>query len=194
MKCWYTIPNLQIGQALSSDFRLPKVEQGLTIFPDITPINPQWFDYMQEVWGLTYWHSIVFARTANQRDTAAHIDLDLIDKSQTLNAIVINWCLGGQGSTMHWYEQPEHPSELITFDNQTDTIPVRYRGWPCEELKEIDRAEITNQATLTRVDIPHSVTTGARSRYSISMRFYPHHNNWQELVLDWQQRGWICGS
>jgi hypothetical protein len=191
-RCWYRIPQMRVGDAISSGWGFPKIEiETMIIFPDIVPINPIWYHYMLDTWGLRVWHTILFYRPAHYIDDHGHVDLDIEDKTKLLDAIVINWVWGGQRSEMVWYEMPDRPSPIKQYEHSS-IGDVVYQGWPIPELKECDRANIGRIPTLTRVDLPHNVDMHQQPRWGLSIRFHPlGHTSWADTVQDFQARGWI---
>ncbi len=186
---------MRIWDAIHPDFKLPTQdfdETGLAIYWGIVPMNLGWCDYIYKTFNLEFEQSFLFCRKAGQIDDIAHVDTHAT-KHIDLDSIVINWCIGGKGSNLIWYQRPTQDPDVSehidAHGNGTNTI---YRGWPVNTLQEIDRCEILRIPTLTRVTVPHSVITGSQPRYCFSIRFKSWgHNSWEETVQDFQQRGWI---
>ena len=190
-KCHYTMGHIPSGRAILPGWTFPKITaDSLIIFPDIVPLDHDWCTHMINTYALRPWYTVLFYRPARFYDNVAHVDMVPWDRTQILDAIVINWVWGGRGSDMVWYELPSTPSEVTRWERSTGE--VIYQGWPVEDLVEQDRVCIGRTPTLTRVDVPHSVDMADQARWGLSIRFHPQgHRSWDELVEDFHQRGWL---
>lgn len=196
MKYWYSLPKLDVTGALAPGYQLPYIQgqdqQEVHIFPDHIQINPEWREMVYYDYGLKFWHSLLFWRPAHYTDNVAHIDIDLKHKEHKLNAITINWCLGGRQADLIWYHEPETKTRT-RYSNALGQV-IEKISWPINELTEATRTSIETIPTMVRTDLPHSVSTAKQARWCFSLRFYPEGMNWQENVDYLQHKGLICGS
>jgi hypothetical protein len=123
---------------------------------------------------------MIFYRPSWYNSGYAHIDL-LSKPAVKAVTCAINVVIGGEDSTMHWYDEPADSREI-----KWTSAGTAYSSWRCNELLEIDQAVITREPFLVRVDVPHSITVRSQPRWCFSLRFRNQFSNWCEAIDKFQ--------
>jgi len=145
-----------------------------------------WIEYVNSLGLELAYKSIIFYRPIGTTDQMAHIDLDANSTQDQIKSVpfAINWVIGGKHSQMHWYELPE--GKMHVTKNAPSVYDVK---WPIEQLTKIDSVEISDQATLVRVDLPHAITNDHEYRFCISVRFNLENYQWDDVVKHFEEKG-----
>ena len=139
--------------------------------------TPAWLEYAAGL-GIDFNHALLFYRGPGMTSKEAHVDTHA-ETHQFVN-FAINWVLGGKDSKMHWYKLPDMRVASTVKDPKTS---VPYTTFQFKDLEYLESCEITNEVTLVKTNLPHSVTMGNEPRWCISARV--KHNNdvvWEEIV------------
>ena len=177
-KCWYSV-NIDVSNALRKDYVFPTPTGAYGIWqpPALTIFSKEWLDYTASV-GLSVVNAMLFYRGPHASTKDAHIDITTA-KPLSITNFAINWCIGGKGSTMAWYE----PKPVTNEDMQYTMAGTAYVTWPIASLKEIERVSIESQLTLVKTGIPHSIFMQEDPRWTISARTLLKDNKpWDEIV------------
>lgn len=177
MKPWYKL-NLDVSNCFGKNPKLPTPVGQFGIWsPLATKIcHPDWLNYLQSL-GLTPYSFMVFYRGPWASTADAHIDIATADPWE-LTHFAINWCIGGSGSEMIWYEMPKTTTQVHYTNAKTP-----YMAWNTSTLKEIGRHHIGEEVTLVRTDIPHAIKMGPEPRWCFSMRLTTLENvEWDRAV------------
>ena len=185
MKPWYKL-NLDVSNCFSKNPNLPTHKEQFKIWNFlVTEIcHPNWLNYLKSL-GLTPCSVLIFYGDAWKSDTMrnAHIDIATVDPYE-LHHFAINWCIGGAGSEMIWYEMPKTIPQVHYSSAKTPYIPCNTFS-----LKEIERHHIGEEATLVRTDIPHFIKMGPEPRWCFSLRLSPLENfEWDQAVHMFKER------
>lgn len=165
-RCWYRI-NIDTANALKQDLikdRYGKfsIESFRKNQRDV--FNREWLDQLEHQVGEIN-IVLIFSRPEHMSTKVAHVDLTNSLKPVWFS---LNWTLTGKSSYMLWHEPPENHLEIKNVDNTMSND--FFLHWPVQELPVIDQYEITNQMTLVRTDIPHSIIVNSEPRISIAVR------------------------
>lgn len=177
MKCWYKL-KIDTTNCFREGYKSPKPTRNFGIWsPLATDVcSPMWLDYLKSL-GLTAYCFMIFYRGPYAGTVQAHIDI-APTTPLTLTHFAINWCYGGEGSEMVWYEMPTHKTEVLYTEAKTP-----YMSWDTPSLKEIERHYIANEATIVNTSIPHAITMGRNPRWCFSMRLTALENvKWDEAI------------
>lgn len=136
--------------------------------------------------GFSIGNAMLFYRPAMTVDTEAHVDI-IPRNPEKCVASAINIVIGGNGSTMRWYDLPTDSREIRWTRAKTP-----YLSWPITSLEELDRCPIGLSPILTRVDRPHAVFVGDHERWCVSMRFSSSFGSWDSAVERLSAAGLVC--
>lgn len=139
-------------------------------------INPLWLEYAKNL-ELNFKGPMVFYRAPYMNTGKAHIDL--APDRLTIVPGGFNFVIGGQDSSMVWYERPD---ENITVQFTMTGSP--FCEWAQSSLKEIDRYTIKeNEIVLVRTDVPHTIEMKSCARTCVSLRLeFQEKFIWETLV------------
>jgi len=171
--CWYKL-NIDMSYAFRQGWTFPEIydeQYGWWLFKDLSDIfSKEWIDMMAEA-TLIVNSCIIFYREVGLERTFAHKDTDI-------PGIGFNWVIGGKDSCMVWYELPK---ELPIARSTRGNTP--YLDWPISQLSEIERCNISNDLTMVRVDLPHTIIMGSEPRWCISIRInFSKDLEWNDIV------------
>lgn len=139
--------------------------------------STDWLNYVKSI-GLQINGAMLFYREACASTLEAHIDIATAEPLELCN-FGINWCVGGKGSEMVWFERPYYDKNSIA-KTAADTP---YIAWPIDSLKEIERRHIGLEPVLVRTDIPHCIIMKSDPRWCISVRLdYKSSMTWEQIV------------
>jgi hypothetical protein len=177
--CWYKL-NIDLTNCFKKDYRLPKVKGRYGIWhPLATEVfSEEWLDYTKSI-GFPIYSVMIFYRGPNAATKGAHIDLSESNGVTNITNWGINWCYGGKGSTMSWYE-PLPNSDPQTVYTAANTP---YKIWRKDVLNKIESHHIGDEVTLVKTGIPHSIEMGTDPRWCFSARTSMRNNYpWDKLV------------
>lgn len=125
--------------------------------------SKRWLEYLKNDLKIFPGHIQLFYKNKNAQHSVAHVDVSILG---TLHGGAINWTLDPDDAEMVWYETPlyEHINQIKT------TAHNQSKEWPIAGLKEVDRCNIGQEATLVRTDVPHTVDIGSTDRWAVSFR------------------------
>ena len=178
--CWYSL-NIDFSNALRKDWvweipDLKKTSVQCVNTQLFKMFNSEWLNYMKSI-GVPIDYVMLFYRIPKVYSRMAHVDVSGNKNLITYVPYAINWVIEGQDSEMKWYNLPEeHQNVKYTMAN------TPYLDWPVYKLNEIDTINSQNSFTLVRTDIPHSVHTNEKSRWSISVRSSSSLFTWEDSV------------
>ena len=180
--CYYRL-NIDVSNALKPDWKHQcgtfdvTGKYGVWQPPSNLIFNQEWLDYMKSI-GLPIVNAMIFYRGSYAHTVDAHIDVSTAQPFRTHN-FGINWCVGGKGSEMLWYELPPNAEQKVTYTR----AKTPYVSWPLKELTEVERCHIGKQVTLVKTGLPHAIVMGEEPRWCFSARtFIPNDIPWQEVV------------
>lgn len=162
---------------LKDGFKFPKPK---TYIWDIFLVQPEEFaseesiNFFQDL-GLNLFNCHIF-RGGPGMQCGIHVDGHTSNKgSQPIWAI--NWILGAEESSMHWYDPIKEGTEIKTH------VGTAYQRWNLDQVKEIEQATFSGP-TLVRTDIPHRVVNYdfKNPRWCISIRATKSFNSWEDSV------------
>lgn len=181
MNCWYKL-NVDLTNALRKDFSFPKPSglYGIWNPTAASVFNKEWLDYMKSV-GLPIYNAMLFYRGPGASTKETHIDISKTNPLVLTN-YGINWCIGGKGSNMIWYEKP---GDGRIRDEDVSWTPAKtpYITWNYNEVTEVERTHIGNELTLVKTDLPHAILMKDDPRWCISARTTAMDNlEWDKIV------------
>ena len=174
---WYRL-KLDISDAV-----IPGVIESLESNQDmhIWQLEPQ--QILKPDWSAALPHTatsvLLFKRSADRADSAAHIDSAHRDIWTHLPAS-INWCLGPDLKSMQWWRpRSQHTSMTMTAPSG---LPGDHLVWSLSDLDLIDQCIIGNTPTLVRIDQPHSIAQGQGQRICVSVRMAAWAVEWPKII------------
>lgn len=191
LPCWHRV-KIDTTDALSSSYRWVYNKPGFLpnfrvwTVESTKLFKKSWIEYINSLGLELAYTSIIFYRPVGTTDQMAHIDLDASSTQDNIKSVpfAVNWVIGGSNSQMHWYDLPDGDMKITA--NAPSVYDVK---WPIEQLTKIDSVEISNQATLVRVDFPHAITNDHEYRFCISVRFNLENYSWEEVVEHFHKKG-----
>jgi len=177
MKCWYTL-DIDLKGCFKDDFKfpVPQGEFGVWTKPADQVSSPAWRQYMKSL-GLPVTSFMMFYRGSHASTKQAHIDILKLEP-WTLTNFAINWCFGGTGSEMIWYNTPTTVTKISYTSAKTP-----YMSWDKDKLIEIERYHLGNKVTVVQTGIPHAIEMRAEPRWCFSARTPITENKpWEEVI------------
>lgn len=174
--CYYKL-KIDTTNALNPNWKLPvsKTDYGIWSVDAATMFNLEWLRYVADI-GLNIKHALVFYRAPYCTSKEAHVDTHIKDLKKV--NFGINWAIGGNESSMHWYTLPDDNG--IFKDVKSDSPYLTYKF---NEIKYIESCRIQDQVTLVRTNLPHSITMGPDPRWAISARTHISEDmQWEDVV------------
>jgi hypothetical protein len=178
--------NIDTSNALRSNWKslcegyTPDIEEGVWKVSPRDLFNQSWIESINSL-GLYTWNSMIFYRGANSNfdPGIAHIDV-VTNIPFSVCSFAINWCIGGEGSNIVWYNVP-YDNEAGIMDSPAGST---HMSWIIDDrLVKVNSCHIGNQATLINTSIPHSIEMKGDPRWCFSVR--THLSNklvWTEVV------------
>jgi len=181
--CWYKT-KLSAKDLLNSSWNF-KATIPYEIKFDQVPITNKFIEYLKQ-FDLDYANTMMFYRSPGSNPfgsnpLTSHIDLD---HNNELCSPALNYVIGGENSVMNWFKMPDEKYQVKFTPANT-----AYCSFKNNELEKIDQAELGQDLTLVRVDIPHNVLIGKEARLCISIRFKPIcYRRWEDVVNFFNER------
>jgi len=182
-KCWYNL-KIDISNCFLEGYKLPEPVGKYGIWHPLAKdvFNPQWLRYTRSI-GLPIYSVMIFYRGPYAHTAQAHVDVGKAEPFCLTN-FGINWCYGGEGSEMAWYETPIEPKPVSYTEAKTP-----YMSWDADKLKEIERTHIGNEVSIVRTGIPHSIKMDKDPRWAISARCSLLDNyNWETVIEELRKK------
>lgn len=154
----------------------PSGNYGIWYPPAHEIFSEQWLNYTKEL-GIDFTHALLFYRGPNTTSKEAHVDTHA--ESHKFVNFAVNWVIGGAGSKMHWFKLPDMKVASTVKDPKTN---VPYTTFQYKDLEYIESCSISNQVTLVKTDVPHSITMGREPRWCISARVMNDQLTWEEII------------
>lgn len=181
--CWYNL-KINTTNCFLEGYQLPEPNGGHGIWSlraqDL--FRPQWLEYMKSI-GVFISSAMIFYKGPYTNFPYAHIDIRSVEPLR-LSTFGINWCFGGKNSEMVWYEAPTAPKDVSYTQANTPFL-----SWNINELKEIERTHIGNEASLVRTDVPHCIDMHTDPRWSISARCVEWEgNDWETIIEELRKK------
>lgn len=175
--CYYRL-NIDTSGALKSTWKMPEPKGNYGIwYPSAKEIfSDNWLEYTKNL-GIDFKHALLFYRGPNTTSKEAHVDTHAT--SHKFVNFAINWVIGGRESSMHWYKLPDMKVASVVKD---PTTSVPYTTFQFKDLEPIESCSISDQITLVKTEIPHSITMGSDPRWCISARIADDKMTWEEVV------------
>ena len=164
MHCWYNL-NIDIKNCFLDGYKFPVPTRRYGIWHPLARdvFKHEWLEYLSSL-GLPIYSVMIFYRGPWASTAEAHVDVGKAEPFCLTN-FGINWCYGGKNSEMVWYETPTEPKSVTYTAANTP-----YMSWDIDTLKEIERVHLSDEVSIVRTGIPHSIKMGAEPRWAFSAR------------------------
>lgn len=174
-KPWYKL-NIDVSDAIS-DLGFATIKNWINSVPEEIP-GGYWKLYLDN--GLLNFFNPTFLQTMENKGMPVDMFVSFyrkpyychptahIDGSLTRSPIFgLNWVVGSTAndSDMVWYEMPKIKIPTTTTEYGTAQIDI-----DTTDLAEIGRAQIGQELTLVRVDVPHNIVMRSHHRFVVSLR------------------------
>jgi hypothetical protein len=83
----------------------------------------------------------------------------------------INWILGGEDSTMHWYVPNDKFYNKTTEETKNKTLVNSHSIWYTPEEVDLVYSENIRGPAIVQVGTPHNITNGNQYRFCVSIVF-----------------------
>ena len=175
--CWYKL-NIDVKNCFLENYKFPTPSGRYGVWhPRAHEVfNQRWIQYVKSL-GLSIYTVMIFYRDSYAHTELAHVDIAKCDPF-TLTNFAINWCYGGAGSEMMWYNTPNE-KKAITYT----AANTPYMAWDIPELTEIERTHLGEEVTLVRTGLPHAIRMDKEPRWVFSARCsIPDNLEWEQVV------------
>jgi hypothetical protein len=175
--CWYKL-KISVKDCFLPGYKFPTPTGRYGVWhPKATEVfNNQWLQYVKSI-GIPVYSAMIFYRDSYAHTAQAHVDIGKPDPFVLTN-FAINWCYGGEGSEMVWYETPTKKKEISYTAANTP-----YMAWDIPDLKEIERTHLGEEVSLVRTGVPHAIKMEKEPRWVFSARCsIPDNIEWERAL------------